>query len=291
MPTKHTFPSFSDVADDIYIQYVENSQRTDEPHTHPFFQVFFLIKGKLTHHIGGLSADMSVGEMAIIPPNVPHYITLENAPSFYSFSFNLSVFGEINTVNEQVITFLRSLQDIGKTILPKTSIADGDVLHIQSLFERIYKEYDEKEIGFKESIVAYGTLLITQFIRRYHLTNISTGKGSYTGEQMVLNCIKYIDGHFTEELTLNELSHLSALSPSTFCACFNRITGVTFNTYLNERRIKYATELIKKGYKITAVSSFCGYNDFATFSRNFKKIIGISPREYQRINKQKPYSK
>lgn len=281
MSDQYIFPSLNDVADDIYIQFVENSQRTDEPHTHPFFQIFFLIKGKLTHHVGGLSADMSIGEMTIIPPHVPHYISLKDTPSYYSFSFNLSTFGEINAINEQVITFLKSLQDIEKTILPKTSIADNDILHVQSLFERIYKEYNQKEVGFKESIRAYTILLITQFIRRYNLTNTSIVKGSYTGEQMVLSCIKYIDNHFTEDLHIDQLSHLFALSQSTFCSCFKKITGVTFRTYLNMCRIQYATDLLKKGYKIVAVSTFCGYNDFATFSRNFKKVIGISPREYQ----------
>ncbi len=284
MANKPMFPDYNDVADDIYIQYVENSHRTDKPHMHPFFQVFFLIKGKLTHHINDLSADMAIGEMAIIPPNVLHYITLENNPTFYSLSFNLSTFGEMNSINEQVITFLKSLQDIKKPILPKTSIADDDILYVQNLFERIYKESNQKETGFKEAIIVYGILLITQFIRRYHITNPTPLQHeSFTSEQMVLNCIKYIDSHFTENLNLDKMSHMSALSESTFCSCFKKITGLTFHTYLNQCRIKYATTLIKNRYKIVAVSTFCGYNDFVTFSRNFKKIVGTTPREYQKI--------
>lgn len=284
MTDKPLFPDYNDVADDIYIQYVENSHRTEKPHIHPFFQVVFLIKGKLTHRINDLSADMSIGEMAIIPPNVPHYITLENNPVYYSFSFNLSAFGEINALNEHVIIFLKSLQDIKKPILPKTSIADDDILYVQNLFERIYKESNQKGTGFKEAIIVYGILLITQFIRNYHITNPTiTQNGSYTNEQMVLNCIKYIDNHFTENLNLDKMSHMAALSESTFCSCFKKITGLTFHTYLNQCRIKYATTLIKNGYKIVAVSTFCGYNDFVTFSRNFKKFVGTTPREYQKI--------
>ena len=38
--------------------------------------------------------------------------------------------------------------------------------------------------------------------------------------------------------------------------------------------------LIKKGHKIVAVSTFCGYNDFVTFNRNFKKHFGITPQEF-----------
>ena len=45
--------------------------------------------------------------------------------------------------------------------------------------------------------------------------------------------------------------------------------------------IKAEEYLIKKGYKITAIYGLCGYDDFTTFYRNFKKIIGVSPKEYK----------
>lgn len=283
--SKYKFPSYSDVMDDIYIQYIENAQRTEEPHSHPFFQVFFLLNGKLTHHIHGVSADMSIGEMAIIPPNVIHHVTLASNPTYYSLSFTLSTFGEINGINEQSLVFLKSLEDVDTIVLPKTTIADEDILHVQSIFERIHKESILKETGFKESIRAYGILLITQFIRRYFITNPDiVQNASYTTEQMVLNCIKYIDTHFTEPLNISSISHMAAVSESTFCNCFKKLTGCTFQSYIHKLRIKYAISLIKKGHKITAVSTFCGYNDFSTFSRNFKKIVGISPREYCKKN-------
>ncbi len=283
MKNKPLFPNYIDAENDTLIQYFNNSCKSEKPHSHPFFQVFFLIKGKLTHHINSLSADMSIGEMAIIPPNVPHCITLKNNPELYSFSFNLSVFGEINILNEQVLTFLKSLQDNKKIIFPKTSIATDDILYVQNLFERIYRESYQKDVGFKETILLHGILILTQFIRRYHITNPDNAQnGSYTNEQMVLNCIRYIDSHFTENLSLDKITHMSALSQSTFCSCFKNITGTTFHNYLNKCRIKYAIELLKKGYKTTSVCSFCGYNDFATFSRNFKKFVGTNPKEYKK---------
>ena len=49
----------------------------------------------------------------------------------------------------------------------------------------------------------------------------------------------------------------------------------------------FGTELIKKGYKITAIYGLCGYNDFSTFYRNFKKIMGVSPDIYKKSQKNK----
>ena len=288
MKKKYIFPNYEDVADSVHIHYVDTAQRTSEPHSHPFFQMFFLVKGKLTHHINNTSADMAIGEMAIIPPNVVHFISLEDNPTYYSLSFNLSSFGNINTFNEKVISFLKSFEDKNKTIFPKTQISEDDILHIQSLFERIHLEYQKKEIGYNEAIISYIILLITQFIRTYGIINTDIyNNTSYTSEQMVLNCIEYIDNHFTDNLTIEKVAQISALSKSTFCNCFKKITGMTFHNYLNECRIKHAIKLIKNNYKIVAVSSFCGYNDFSTFSRNFKNIVGITPRDYQKTCIQK----
>lgn len=57
-----------------------------------------------------------------------------------------------------------------------------------------------------------------------------------------------------------------------------------FNNYLNICRVKKATEYIKDGYKITAIYGLCGYTDFSTFYRNFKKIMGVTPMEFKKNN-------
>ena len=42
-------------------------------------------------------------------------------------------------------------------------------------------------------------------------------------------------------------------------------------------------ELIKKGYEITAIASFCGFGDFSSFSRSYKQVMGMSPSEYKKL--------
>ncbi len=86
--------------------------------------------------------------------------------------------------------------------------------------------------------------------------------------------------NFEKEISLDSMVRLSAMSKSNFCSIFYSVTGKTFNHYLNTIRIHKAAEYIKAGYKITAIYGLCGYNDFSTFYRNFKKIMGISPKEY-----------
>lgn len=62
---------------------------------------------------------------------------------------------------------------------------------------------------------------------------------------------------------------------------FNRI----MDEFSSNRTAK--NEMILTGEKLSSVSTLCGYNDFSTFYRNFKKYMSVSPAEYQEIAMQK----
>ena len=89
------------------------------------------------------------------------------------------------------------------------------------------------------------------------------------------------DAHLSAE----ELAKWCAMSKTGFFRLFSRLTGETPNAYLHKCRIRAALRYIDKGYKITAIFGLCGYNDFATFYRNFKKIMGCSPEAYKQSRK------
>lgn len=275
---KAIFPSINDLKDDFFIQYVNNEQRTEKEHTHQFFQIFFLVQGKLVHNINGTCAEMSIGEMTIIPPGVNHSVSLTDMPIYYSLSFSLSSLGEINKFNQSSIEFLTTISKPSTTLYPKTIIEGEDVLPIKNIFEQIYKELKTREIGFKESVCSYLNLLLIKFVRKYFSTKgFESRTYDYSSEQMVLKTLSFIDEHFCDNLKLTDIAKLSAVSVSNFCSSFKKFTKKTFNVYLNEKRISYANTLIKKGYKLSTVADMCGFNDYATFVRNYKKITGLIP--------------
>ena len=149
--------------------------------------------------------------------------------------------------------------------------------------ERILAEFNTQSIGFNEMIHSYATLLVSVLARNYFDKN-DLPEYFENNKQFVLYCIEYIKNNFTEQITLDEISKRSTMSKSSFCQLFYKLTGHSFNNYLNLCRIKKSTEYIKNGYKITAIYGLCGYSDFSTFYRNFKKIMGVSPMEFKKNN-------
>lgn len=95
-------------------------------------------------------------------------------------------------------------------------------------------------------------------------------------------CVEYIDTHFSQPLTLDHLAAKYALSKSTFSLLFPQFTGMTLKQYINKKRIEHAALLVQSTeLTLAEIASLTGYDEFSTFYRNFKRVIGISPSEYR----------
>lgn len=271
---------YNNSTDKFHIQKVEETYEAKKPHTHDYFQIYYIARGSLIHFIGDKSSKLHQSDMFIIPPGVVHYIVPEPNTVFYSFSFIPDFLGNVNQNNKLVVIFLRNLLT-EKNILPKVSIDSEDIFYIESIMERMLCEFNNKNFGFNEVIHSYTVLLVTVLARNYFEKN-TLSEYFDNSKQFVLHCIEYIENNFTEPITLDEIYKHSAMSKNSFCELFYKLTGHSFNTHLNMCRIKKATQFIKDGYKITAIYGLCGYNDFSTFYRNFKKIMGMSPRDFKK---------
>ncbi|WP_026507667.1 response regulator [Butyrivibrio sp. MC2013] len=93
---------------------------------------------------------------------------------------------------------------------------------------------------------------------------------------------EYIDAHYSEVLTLNDMADRAELNPSYFSNLFKQETGINFSEYLLNVRMEKAKDLLKDPtIKIYEVGSMVGYEDAVSFGRAFKKRWGISPKEFR----------
>lgn len=273
---------YKNAADGLHIQRVETVGEARNPHTHDYFQIYYIVKGSLTHFMEDTSSRLSKGDMFIVPPKCTHYIKDNKGTVFYSFSFMPNSFGEPDDSNRLALNFLHRLEVDSSSLRPRITVPSEEILFVEHIMEHIYKEFNNKNVGCGEVIRSYAIVLITMFARIYFESMPEKLSPHFdNSRQMVLHCIQYIEANCSEDITLEEMANYSAVSKSCFCKLFPEITGHTFNQYLHICRIKKACEYIKQGYKITAIYGLCGYNDFSTFYRNFKRIMGISPQEYK----------
>jgi YesN/AraC family two-component response regulator len=93
----------------------------------------------------------------------------------------------------------------------------------------------------------------------------------------------YIEENYMKTLTLDMLARKVSMNKFRFCRAFKEQVGQTFISYLNNIRIRNATEILKKDdLNITEIAYGVGYKNIVHFGRVFKDIHGVSPREYRK---------
>lgn len=131
-----------------------------------------------------------------------------------------------------------------------------DIMIQSKVLELIYTISTDKEIRFKNNKSNSNSLIIEK-------------------------TLNYIDEHLTEELTLENMAEQNLLSPIYFHNIFKTATGKTLRTYVEEQRIKKATNLLlTTNYTLTQIAYECGFSSQSYFSYVFKRKMNCTPREY-----------
>jgi len=108
-------------------------------------------------------------------------------------------------------------------------------------------------------------------------------------EDAAERAVRYIDKHYHETLTLEQISEKFNISLSHLCRQFKRITGTPFTEYVTKRRIDRACVLLRETQlPIAQIGEQVGYPDYFYFNKVFKKVQGISPSVYRRENQTSP---
>jgi two-component system response regulator YesN len=98
---------------------------------------------------------------------------------------------------------------------------------------------------------------------------------------IVINVKKYIREHVAEKLTLNKVAEVFNISPNYLSVLFSKYNDVGFTDYINQCKIDAAKKMLSDGdYKIYEISDIFGFESAFYFSRVFKKVTGVSPRDY-----------
>jgi two-component system response regulator YesN len=94
----------------------------------------------------------------------------------------------------------------------------------------------------------------------------------------------YIEEHYTEPITMNEVAESHYVNPSYFSKVFHEEVGQTFSKYVAHLRIARAKHLLKHSMlKIYEIAERIGYNDFRHFVKIFKEVEGITPAQYRQL--------
>ena len=248
-----------------------------ETHDHSAVEILLTLEGCVTYTIQDMIYQVRKGEVLIIPPDIPHSLVMEEGSSRYLFLFE----------PDEIMT-LRDVKSMAAYFNKPFHLRDGSEAHvrIRELLVRIREAYDRQDLMW--NTVCYSCFLrIYATLGQRYLNGIrprADDKLRNMDSEVITAVMTYINNHYQEELSLEDVAQFAGFSRYYFSRSFKRQTGYSFKDYLCQKRLQVAMDLlIRSDLSMRGVAVESGFGSVATFNRVFREKKGCTPTQYRAI--------
>ncbi len=240
-----------------------------EPHWHNFFEFELVLSGKMIHKIGDKEYVLSRGDAYLISSNGFHSMDFPEETSLVNLGFRA----------EFVDDALRHFSGIDlRTICG--SFSEEEIKQILLLCEQINTELDDRKLLNTTIISGIIAQIIIMLLRVSPTKQLPDNTN-----KLVQRALAYINEHFAEDLSLEEIARSLSITPNYLGKIFKSSLGYSFNYQLNKVRLKNACKLLlSTNEKTSEIAKKSGYKTPEHFYLTFKKMFGIKPSEYKQSN-------
>jgi AraC-like DNA-binding protein len=145
-------------------------------------------------------------------------------------------------------------------------------------FRRLQAEFERPGPGSGGLTAGLVACLVVELARRCRLSTTPPVRGQ-RGDDL-RRAVRYVDRHFREPITLADAAAQAHLSPNWFSERFRDHTGTSFQSYLQERRLRFARSLLAAtGLSVTEVCHAAGFGDLSHFGRAYRRRYGAAPSD------------
>lgn len=261
--------------------WYNNTMLPYDPHWHSAYEMIVPIEGNYLVTVSGQTHELAPGDIFLIPSGEPHCLKAPTRGGRFIFLFD---FEQILAIKGA--SYLASC--MSKPLLINRSTCPSIYAEEAELFYQICSEYlrDDslRDIGIYSKLL---TLFLNFGQQRL------CAEGSPTLAQLPHSSqrnyaerfgavFSYLDRHFAEDLTLEDVAAVAGFSKFHFSRTFKQLSGCNFYEYLCHRRIKSSEALLMKPeLSISQIALQSGFSSVSTFNRTFKKLKGCTPTQYR----------
>lgn len=254
-------------------------------HWHNDLEINLIREGEAIFQVYQKSYRVRTGEGFLLNRNVPHscsspgnehvrYSTILVRPDFLYGDFGSDVerkcFQPFLQNSAIPCIYLTGFDENGKEILQKLN-------QVEEAFDRKRFCYELKIKGLlceAFAMILYG--------HRQELTKFVPA--NLQELERLEKMLNYLNMHFTEVISLQDLADQVHLSREVCCRLFKKMTGKTITGYLEEYRVNKSFSLVQSGqYSMTQITEMVGFSNPSRFASAFRKRFGCNPGEYNSV--------
>ena len=240
------------------------------PHTHNHAELFYIVGGRGQFLIEDQLYPVNTNHLVIINPNVTHTEVSLNAQPL-----------------EYIVLGIEGVElSITENSNGQFCILDHfESMDITSSLRNILREMELKQPGYEDICQAFMEILIIRLMRSTGLSVPSEPQNS-VGNHQCAAVRRYIDHHFKESLTLDQLAEEAHMNKFYLSHAFKQEYGVSPINYMISRRINESKYLLAEtDLSLSQIAQLLGFSSLSYFSQVFRKTQGISPMEYRQDTK------
>jgi AraC-like DNA-binding protein len=253
-------------------------------HVHQFTEIVIILSGSGIHETKFSKSIISGGDVLVIPKNGYHGYPETNDLELMNLLFDPEKLPMplIDLYKLPGFNALFSLKDdyFNKNrFYPKFHLQDKEFEKIKWILADMKEENANMIPGYRCCLMGHFMVLLGNLSRLYTEDLSKINEPSFK----IGEAISFMNSNYSKHIKLEDVFNNSGMSRSTFMRKFYQAVGLTPINYLLQIRITEACKLLQQSnMNISEIGYKVGFNDSNYFTRQFCKIIGLTPREFRR---------
>lgn len=259
------------------------SHSENELHSHEFYELVIVFDGKGRHMTEHGGVEIAAGDVFLIRGRMSHGYSRTDRLSLVNIFFEPRLLGlPMRYLDDlpgyHALFHVEPRMKRSKLEKSRLRLAPADLAAAAEMIALMERELSGKQPGYRFAACVRLMDLIAFLSRCYFKTRLSADHSL----QHLSDVFSHIDLHFREPITVAGLAEIAGMSESTLNRYFHRIMGRSPLDHVIRVRIAHARELLlRPETRVTEAAYESGFNDSNYFSRQFRRVEGVSPREFK----------
>ncbi len=256
-------------------------QTAKAAHIHAMHEFFVCTDAHGSQFPAGMEIRQRRGDVFCFPPGMPHYASGSPKAGGHvvmvsSSMFTPETYGDRDT--HQTLQRITRLALSGRNPLPVARATSAQVLRIAA---EMTQEIKGKKAGYEAAVRCLLQKMLLHLRRDPGVGAETTPRGGVTRhEEQIARVLRFIESHFMEEIRVEHVAAMAAMSRSSMHAAFRQVAGCTLVDYVTQVRVRAALRLLRASdATVIQIALDCGFNTTSRFYDAFRKITGKTPRE------------
>ncbi len=270
-----------------HIKFLVNRIQFRKEHIHNEFEIFIVLKGSGIAKIKNKSYTIKAGDAYLINSGEVHSYMRDPLFTLDSEDVNdVPLFLFVQISNHCLREYFPQIRTtIFNSCNLRDYLSEEEVTNVVRLLVDSAKTYFTEEPLYQLNILSnVAKVLATCYKKVPHEIISEAQKTSLKQKNLrVERIISYIDANFETQIRLQDLAEQENLSPTHFSHLFTSLFGVTFQNYVNIKRMEQCIRLMPNKEKtLLEISYESGFSDPKYMNRMFIKHFGYTPKEYRK---------